>query len=93
MMGLNPHFNTNPYVNLLPIPLFLILILILVLASCATPIERNGASSEDYRISDTVGHITVWHDDVRDVTCWLYHGPAYGGIFCMTDKELVGEDG
>lgn len=32
-------------------------------------------------------HIEVWHDDQRDVTCWLY-GDTNGGISCLPDAVL-----
>lgn len=32
--------------------------------------------------------VYVWHDDARDVTCWIYAYGYKGGISCIPDKEL-----
>lgn len=34
------------------------------------------------------GVVSIYHDDLRSVTCWVYDGFASGGIFCMTDAEI-----
>ncbi|NBA95545.1 hypothetical protein [Pseudomonas sp. R5(2019)] len=32
--------------------------------------------------------VTVWHDDERNVTCWLFWGFKRGGISCIPDSHL-----
>jgi len=32
--------------------------------------------------------VSVFHDDERGATCWLYQGGARGGISCIPDSQL-----
>jgi hypothetical protein len=32
--------------------------------------------------------VTVFHDDVRGATCWLYEQGVRGGISCIPDSQL-----
>ncbi len=52
-----------------------------LLAGCAPgdQIVGNGASS-----------IHIWHDDNRNVTCWIYSDSVVkaGGISCLPDNEV-----
>jgi hypothetical protein len=34
--------------------------------------------------------VTVWHDDERSVTCWVFWGFQRGGISCIPDSQLQG---
>jgi len=57
----------------------LVLLVVFVLAACGT----NGAVDTDART------ISVWHDDERSVTCWVYKSGYAGGLSCIPDKELA----
>ena len=32
--------------------------------------------------------VSVFHDDRRGTTCWIYDGPSKGGISCIPDSQL-----
>lgn len=32
--------------------------------------------------------VTVFHDDARGATCWLYQGPSEAGLSCIPDSQL-----
>ncbi|EPJ2807351.1 hypothetical protein ACTHGN_000339 [Pseudomonas putida] len=32
--------------------------------------------------------VTVFHDDARGATCWLYQGPSQAGLSCIPDSQL-----
>lgn len=32
--------------------------------------------------------VSVFHDDQRGVTCWLYQGPSQAGLSCIPDSQL-----
>ena len=34
------------------------------------------------------GGVTVFHDDARGATCWLYGQGVRGGISCIPDSQL-----
>lgn len=34
------------------------------------------------------GGVTVFHDDARGATCWLYEQSVRGGISCIPDSQL-----
>jgi hypothetical protein len=34
------------------------------------------------------GGVTVFHDDARGATCWLYEQGVRGGISCIPDSQL-----
>lgn len=36
--------------------------------------------------ADTPFSVTVFHDDERSVTCWMYWGK--GGISCLADAQI-----
>lgn len=48
-----------------------------------------GACTPGTEVKDT-NTITVWHDDQRAVTCWVYHDAwaKVGGISCLPDKDV-----
>lgn len=39
---------------------------------------------------DNDDRIKVWHDDQRQVTCWVYVGYKRGGLSCIPDSQLAG---
>jgi hypothetical protein len=36
-------------------------------------------------------NISVWHDDERNVTCWIWYGAIDGasGISCLPDSQIA----
>ena len=36
--------------------------------------------------------VSVWHDDQRNVTCWLFWAYRKGGISCLPDSQLQQKD-
>lgn len=48
-----------------------------------------GACTPGTEVKDT-SQITVWHDDQRAVTCWIYHDSwaKMSGISCLPDKDI-----
>lgn len=39
----------------------------------------------------TVDHrFSVWHDDKRNVTCWIYYFNSNKSISCLPDRQLTG---
>ena len=36
--------------------------------------------------------VSVWHDDQRNVTCWLFWAHQKGGISCLPDSQLQQKD-
>ncbi|MCK4474078.1 hypothetical protein KAU40_02340 [Candidatus Parcubacteria bacterium] len=57
--------------------------------------ERSEELSEELNmtflgewITPSLASITCYHDDNRNVTCYLYRGSQAGGISCIPDKDL-----
>ena len=53
----------------------LALVALLLLAGCVDVEHQVGVSG-----------VSVWHDDARGVTCWIYVGY---GIECLSDSQLT----
>lgn len=60
--------------------------LVFMLTSCTMP---EGSSSGPGLGSS----ITIWHDDDRNVTCWIYDAIHRGGISCLPDSQLENPNG
>lgn len=61
-------------------PRLMIIGLLLLLVACSGP--QNDKVSADWDVQ-------VWHDDERDVTCWIYV-TAYGdGFACLPDSQIT----
>lgn len=61
-----------------------------VLAALVLPLVLAGCDAEKLkqpREKLLATQITIWHDDQRQVTCWLYGG-SNGGISCLPDGEI-----
>ena len=59
--------------------LALLLVGVALLGACAPGGDVKGTSQ-----------ITVWHDDQRAVTCWIYQNSwsKASGISCLPDKDI-----
>jgi len=71
----------------------LLLVAFVLLAGCggaapAAP-EVPTANTERWGIG-TLQTITVFHDDKRSVTCYVFNGYSKGGISCIPDSQLKG---
>jgi hypothetical protein len=48
-----------------------------------------GCTDESKKAGDVgLGQISVWNDDARDVTCWVFRDYQKGGISCLPDWML-----
>jgi len=69
-------------------------LLLLLLSSCGGTTSYNDlpkVSTDDLvALSSNNIHnsITVYHDDKRGVTCWVYRGYEEGSISCIPDSQL-----
>jgi hypothetical protein len=45
------------------------------------------SSPSDIQPTDRSG-VTIWHDDERAVTCWIYTESYKGGISCLPDSMV-----
>lgn len=61
--------------------LILLMVLGIFLVGCMPP-------SPGQEVAD---HIKRWHDDVNEVTCWIYTYGAAGGISCLPDAQIGGK--
>jgi hypothetical protein len=57
----------------------------LLLASCMPPSTLNTDANDTGYFEYGVN---VWHDDERNVTCWIFVGLERGGISCIPDWQL-----
>lgn len=58
-------------------------LVVLVLAGCTAEYGENPRKDTNYDF------ITIWHDDDREVTCWIYHSGYAGGMSCLPDHQLT----
>jgi hypothetical protein len=59
----------------------LAILALLLLSACAPAGEVQIRQNNGYGVS-------VWHDDARGVTCWIYSITQQGGISCLPDSQL-----
>jgi hypothetical protein len=50
--------------------------------------NRANAPQEPQEASGN--NVLTWHDDDRQVTCWIYSAGYQGGISCLPDSQLGG---
>lgn len=62
----------------------IISVCLFILISCGTSAVNTEGTTKL-----TEGSVTVYHDDKRNVTCWIYVGYNKGGISCIPDNQLV----
>jgi hypothetical protein len=67
--------------------------LLLVGLAAISLVACEGDGTEDANTDQGDGaYITFYHDDERDVSCWVYDEGYGGGISCIPDDQLnVGE--
>ena len=65
--------------------IFLLVIVAYVLTSCQS-------SKPDKWGGDVFANISIYHDEERSVTCWIYDGYYAGGISCIPDDQLGGRN-
>jgi len=65
-----------------------IIFLMGISTSCVS--DRPGKSPDDL-LENSDALVIVYHDDLRNVTCWIYDGYNAGGMVCMTDRQIEGE--
>jgi hypothetical protein len=70
--------------------LALALLVITLLGGC-TPATGVPADSGVIVLVGRYGFISVVHDNIRDVTCWVWSVDRQGGISCLPDRELGGK--
>ena len=53
---------------------------VLLLAGCDGQTTPTGSTG--------TGSISVWHDNQRSVTCWVFKDYQRGGLSCIPDSQL-----
>lgn len=70
----------------------IILLCCALLGGCIEHAQSGSEQPKEQQV-ETIGNdipIGVWHDDKRQVTCWVYVGYRRGGLSCIPDSQLVG---
>ena len=79
----------NPTVESVGLPfwtalIFPLIVLVMFAAAACGPIPDR---SQPQTKSDAY-NISVWHDDQRQVTCWLSHVYVGNSISCLPDSQI-----
>ncbi len=61
----------------------------LFLAACTPEQPSPGRATSAWEANN----VTVWHDDARAVTCWIFRADRAGGISCTPDWMLTEQVG
>ena len=64
-------------------------VFIIFLMGISTSCVSDWPGKSPLENSDAI--VIVYHDDLRNVTCWIYDGYNAGGMVCMTDRQIEGE--
>ncbi|WP_071912794.1 hypothetical protein [Aeromonas sp. SCS5] len=70
----------------------IILLCCALLGGCIEHAQSGSEQPKEQQV-ETIGNdisIGVWHDDQRQVTCWVYFGYQLGGLSCIPDSQLAG---
>lgn len=70
----------------------IILLCCALLGGCIEHAQSGSEKPKDQQVGrlDNDDRIKVWHDDQRQVTCWVYVGNKRGGLSCIPDSQLAG---